>query len=158
MPSTATLNKPVLQVGASGADVIELQTLLQTFLSAYNVETGPIDGIYGQITLHAVSVFQFIMFMQPDGIVGDRTWRSLFQRTPVDMPELAVGDQGPLVEQFTWRLALNGFLSHPGQTEFTAEIKAAVRRFQSAKGLVADGVVGPRTWHALSKLTNFDIA
>jgi peptidoglycan hydrolase-like protein with peptidoglycan-binding domain len=152
MPSTATLNKPVLQVGAQGAEVIELQTLLKSFLRPYHAPISAIDGIYGPTTANSVLVFQFIMFIAPDRIVGDRTWRALFQRTPVDMPDLSVGSQSPLVAKVNRRLSLNSFQSAPDQTTFTSLSKTAVMRFQAAKGLVVDGVVGPQTWHALSKL------
>ncbi|MEO5679066.1 MAG: peptidoglycan-binding protein [Acidimicrobiales bacterium] len=40
-----------------------------------------------------------------------------------------------------WRLAVTGVFDGPTDV--------VVRRFQSEKGLVADGVVGPRTWTAL---------
>jgi peptidoglycan hydrolase-like protein with peptidoglycan-binding domain len=36
--------------------------------------------------------------------------------------------------------------------DFGAITEAAVRRFQRRKGLVADGIVGPKAWKALDAL------
>jgi hypothetical protein len=34
------------------------------------------------------------MFLLQDGIVGDKTWRSLFKGAPVDIPVLKKGSKG----------------------------------------------------------------
>jgi hypothetical protein len=49
--------------------------------------------------------------MPEDGIVGDRTWRALFKKSPVDMPQLSVGYRGSEVAPMNLRLGLNGFRS-----------------------------------------------
>lgn len=61
---------------------------------------------------------------------------------------LCVGSSGPAVRDLHHRLAQAG---HPtgGGEEFDGATDAAVRAFQAARGLAADGVCGPQTWSAL---------
>lgn len=67
------------------------------------------------------------------------------------MPEATLrrGSSGPEVRRLQDLLVAAGF--DPGGSDgvFGARTEAAVRSFQGAKGLVVDGVVGPRTWAAL---------
>lgn len=64
------------------------------------------------------------------------------------MPLLRRGSRGPDVERLQRGLAQAGF-GVPRDGIFGANTEAAVRRYQQARGLVADGVVGPATWTAL---------
>lgn len=59
------------------------------------------------------------------------------------------GSSGPLVKQLQERLQEKGF--NPGNIDgvFGLGTKSAVRAFQKANGLEADGMVGPATWKAL---------
>ena len=67
------------------------------------------------------------------------------------------GDHGPAVAQIRDHLALLSLLpSEPSERRgndwdapFDADVEAAVRAFQQQRGLIADGVVGPSTWHRL---------
>jgi hypothetical protein len=62
---------------------------------------------------------------------------------------LKEGSSGPLVKQLQQRLKDKGF--NPGTIDgvFGLGTKSAVRSFQKANGLVADGIVGQQTWKAL---------
>jgi hypothetical protein len=64
--------KPLLEVGAQGADVEELQTLLKNKGYVVNV-----DGKFTPQTLSAVGEYQSDMGLVADGIVGDKTWSAL---------------------------------------------------------------------------------
>jgi peptidoglycan hydrolase-like protein with peptidoglycan-binding domain len=59
------------------------------------------------------------------------------------------GSSGPLVKQLQQRLKDKGF--NPGEIDgvFGLGTKAAVRAFQTANGMEADGLVGQKTWNAL---------
>lgn len=61
-----------------------------------------------------------------------------------------VGDEGPAVRDIQDRLAALGFDAPDDQrATFGESTKSAVRSFQKAKGLDADGIVGPDTWRSL---------
>jgi putative chitinase len=65
-------------------------------------------------------------------------------------PMLRRGDKGEQVVALQSMLAANGFaVSADG--DFGAATNDAVRRFQSSRGLQADGVVGSRTWQMLGE-------
>jgi peptidoglycan hydrolase-like protein with peptidoglycan-binding domain len=64
-------------------------------------------------------------------------------------PTLRKGSNGPAVADLQSRLAAAGCDPGPLDGRFGPRTEAAVRRFQSANGLVVDGWVGPQTWGAL---------
>jgi peptidoglycan hydrolase-like protein with peptidoglycan-binding domain len=63
---------PILKVGAKGAIVTTLQTLLTKKGSKI-----AIDGDFGPMTLAAVMLFQRQQKLTVDGIVGPATWAAL---------------------------------------------------------------------------------
>src|SRR5690349_9939943 len=88
------LNKPILQEGATGEAVKELQRLLKKYLTYSAI----IDGIFGTETTGGVILFQHRMFLPEDGIVDTKTWQALYKGGPVGLPSLQLGSQGRLVE------------------------------------------------------------
>ena len=67
---------------------------------------------------------------------------------PTHYPTLRRGSEGDAVEILQVRLRLRGFpLTLDG--DFGAATELAVKTFQSQAGLVADGVVGPKSWAVL---------
>lgn len=85
----------VLRQGSRGPDVITLQYLLDVISEYYPGIPAPAqDGIFGSGTRQAVIAFQQIMGLQPDGIVGNLTWKALYdaylginQNIPPQKPE-----------------------------------------------------------------------
>lgn len=70
----------VLRQGSRGQDVITLQYLLNVIAEYYPGIPSPMqDGIFGSGTMQAVTAFQNLMGLSPDGIVGPLTWESLYQ-------------------------------------------------------------------------------
>ena len=63
-------------------------------------------------------------------------------------PTLRRGASGEAVRRLQRLLSAAGFQVVP-DGQFGARTEAAVRSFQRARGLTADGIVGPRTWAAL---------
>jgi hypothetical protein len=72
--------RPTLRRGSRGAAVRELQTLLNTWISATpsaNLRPLPVNGSFGAATDKAVRVFQQANGLTVDGIVGAATWQRL---------------------------------------------------------------------------------
>ncbi len=69
----------VLRQGSTGQDVITLQYLLDVISEYYPDVPGPSqDGIFGSQTRQAVLAFQQAMGLDADGIVGPKTWQTLY--------------------------------------------------------------------------------
>ncbi len=68
---------------------------------------------------------------------------------PIERRTLRTGGSGEDVRILQETLKRLGFLSGAADGKFGAETREAVRQFQQAGGLTADGVVGAATWAAL---------
>jgi peptidoglycan hydrolase-like protein with peptidoglycan-binding domain len=68
---------------------------------------------------------------------------------PGPSPLLAQGSRGPQVLQLQQELKTAGFAPGPLDGYFGPLTLAAVKKFQASRGLVVDGVVGPKTWGKL---------
>ena len=63
---------------------------------------------------------------------------------------LAAGARGPAVEWLRGRLPSHYLPASDGPAQLDDAMRAAIRRYQRARGLTADGVIGPETLMALS--------
>jgi peptidoglycan hydrolase-like protein with peptidoglycan-binding domain len=149
--ATAQLAKPILQLGSKGEEVNELQRLL-THWANYTRYSGVIDGIFDTDVRNAVIAYQHQMFLVEDGIVGNLTWQSLYKGAPLNMPTLKQGSKGSAVVTLQNVLKLTGDYRSKVDGDFGSLTKTAVQTFQKRVGLVVDGIVSDRTWHALSKV------
>ncbi len=140
--------KPTLQRGSTGQAVKELQQLL----FHWGYYSGLIDGIFGIQVQKAVKSYQHRVFLFEDGIVGSVTWQALYSGAPVNMPILMNGSSGNTVKVLQNVLKLNGYYFGIVDGFFGTMTKVAVIQFQTNKGLSPDGIVGFKSWHALSKL------
>lgn len=82
---TSVTSRPVLRSGSKGAEVMEIQAALR-LLGYYS---GPVDGVYAESTVIAISQFQQAAGLKPDGITGPTTWTRLFPAAPE--PQVPVG-------------------------------------------------------------------
>jgi len=145
--SASRTASPTLRQGARGAAV----TTLQNKLKAAGFNPGAADGVFGAKTLAAVKAFQRARGLQSDGIVGPKTWSALntVGSSGGSGPTLRQGARGEPVRALQARLNVLGFKSGTADGVFGAKTLAAVKAFQQSRGLVADGVVGPKTWDKL---------
>ena len=172
--SNGTWNGTVLSTGASGSAVEQVQFWLNT-LAQYDsaIPAVKVDGVYGTATANAVRAFQRKYGLTVDGIVGQTTWKELYDEflsiqsdngTPNAYPGTALrqGSSGQNVRlvQFWLKIARTVYSSLNNVTVdgiFGSSTTAAVRRFQTYFGLTSDGVVGRTTWNKLYEVYN-DIA
>jgi peptidoglycan hydrolase-like protein with peptidoglycan-binding domain len=113
---------------------------------------GPIDGRYGPLTSQAVERFQSASGLTVDGIVGARMLAALSARPSSGLApgagyQQAAGSGGVRVLQR--RLAGLGFAPGPIDGRYGPLTSQAVERFQSASGLIVNGIVGAHTLRAL---------
>jgi len=137
---------PTLSIGATGQDVLRLQRLL---VELKLLPFDHIDGTFGTETESAVKDFQQGSGLTNDGIVGTQTW----SRLPADphTPRLSVGATGNSVSALQKGLkayAAQNPAADPGPIDGVLghRTEAAVRAYQSDRGVRVDGVVGDRTW------------
>jgi peptidoglycan hydrolase-like protein with peptidoglycan-binding domain len=148
-------DKPILRSGDSGAEVKEMQTFLESYakyIGSPAIAPGVIDGIFSDKTLKAVLAFQEQVFVPRTGVVADLTWRSLFNRAPVDMPEVKFGETSEFVRILETRLVRLGYLREQANQVYTKSTVDAVNAFQKKVGLPPKSTVDDKTWFALSKV------
>lgn len=71
--SQAKAAGPILEQGSANGDVWDIQFRLK--LTGYL--DGSLDGYYGHVTYKAVRNFQWNYGLNPDGIIGPRTWEAM---------------------------------------------------------------------------------
>ena len=128
---------PTFKNGDSGPEVRAIQLLL----TAHGYVIG-IDGIWGPQTQTIVEDFQTDNGLTEDVVAGPETLQALIIQT-------SLGKEGPevravqqlLKNKFGYNITIDG--------KFGPETISAVKSFQTSKGLVSDGIVGPKTWKAL---------
>ncbi|MEU1592585.1 GH25 family lysozyme [Streptomyces sp. NPDC005708] len=131
-----TTNWPTVQQGATGERVKTVQYLLDAHGASLTV-----DGSFGPATDSAVRSFQSAHGLTAGGIVGSNTWQAL-------ITTVQKGATGPAVQAVQSQLNAHG-ASLTVDGSFGPATDSAVRSFQSAHGLTADGIVGSNTWQAL---------
>ncbi|MFL6116690.1 MAG: peptidoglycan-binding protein [Catenulispora sp.] len=140
--------------GDSGGCVVELQNLLDQHGAGVSA-----DGLFGPATVTAVRVFQTESGIAADGKVGPITKGALYNSGgglpgAADLNDaacpanIAEGAAGSCVVEIQNLLNDNG--AHiVVDGSFGPGTLAAVKAFQAAAGLAADGIVGPDTKSAL---------
>ncbi len=84
----------------------------------------------------------------PPGISFKRQELS-WNNSPEFPLEMAEGSEGSQVERLKLRLKDRGLYRGPIDGRFDRTTKIAVESFQESKGLIADGVVGIKTWSGI---------
>lgn len=161
IPPVVNPPSSVWAIGSTGDKVREIQRIVGVAQ----------DGIFGPATQQAVIQWQSNLGLSADGIWGPRTeeaTNNLFaflanlpaieQIAPSNPFFDAVneamrqvvrpGAQGGNVKILQGALNGRGYALVPDGV-FGPRTEAAVRQFQSDRGLIVDGIVGPQTWTAL---------
>ena len=145
--SSASITYSAMQMGDDGTAVRNLQYTLYE-LGYYD---GSIDGVYGQTTSDAVRAFQIQNRLTVDGKAGTETLKKLYSRdarsataAQTSYESVRPGARGNEVVEIQECLEQMGFLDEVNG-EYDAKTEAAVRAFQKANGLTADGIAGNQT-------------
>ncbi len=165
----------VLETGASGNAVYNLQFFIAYISQFYDtVPPVAIDGVFGESTRSAVEAVQRTFGLPVDGIVGERTWDTLYRAyigivntVPQEYVEGFTVPYGgvPLrigAESESVRL-LQEYLNYIAQTYtqipqvnptgyFGPRTQEAVIAFQNLTGITPTGVVSATTWTAITEL------
>jgi N-acetylmuramoyl-L-alanine amidase len=139
--------------GAGAAQAANPQVAgLQVALKAHGLYTGPVDGVSGPGTVAAVKLPQARKGLAVDGRAGSRTRAALgpLGRPLLGRRDLGRGAVGFDVSVLQYLLLQRGFCSDQPTGAFDARTADAVKAFQRAHGLVADGIAGARTLAALA--------
>ena len=165
-----------LRVGSTGLDVETIQTYLNRIRRNYPAIPVITDktGNFGDSTKAAVTKFQNIFGLSPDGIVGKATWlkiSSLYtavtRLAELDsegstlgigtVPPAAVLRQGSrgqdvITLQYLLDVISEYYPTVPAPAQdgiFGSGTRQAVVAFQQAMGIAPDGIVGAMTWKKL---------
>ncbi|MFD3490365.1 peptidoglycan-binding protein [Streptomyces sp. NPDC058690] len=134
---------PLLQSGASGAQVTAVQQLLNT----QGFTAGAADGSFGAATLSAVKAYQTTHGLPAGGIVGPKTWTALLSAGST--PTLRQGDSGADVKRLQRSLTAALGTTVDAVGNFGPVTAKAVRAYQTRQGLAVTGIVSSNTWAAL---------
>lgn len=148
--SNAAFNRQ-LKKGDKGNDVLELQKLINK--AGDNIEE---DGSFGPATQKAVKAFQKKKKLKVDGVAGKDTIIALGGKWTSEVywkvtKNLKKGMKGTEVKNMQKALIKAGFSVGVSGADgsFGSATLTAVKKFQKAKGLVADGIAGAKTITAL---------
>lgn len=149
--------------GSSGAAVAVMQVYL-----AWAGKDIDIDGKFGPLTEAALKEYQTANGLPGNGVCDAATWAALKTVTggsapvgddePADVNDsyetIRRGDSGEIVSKLQGLLNDGGYTDDNGNAldvdgKFGPKTRAAVIKYQAAKGLKQDGIVGPLTWGKL---------
>ena len=137
-------------IGDTGDDIKMLQRWLNLHGAAPQLV---VDGIFGSKSDAAVTAFKQKHGLAHDGVTCIQTWTALIVPPPavaLELKTISLRDTGILV-QLVQRLLYTAGLTPWGiDGIFGTSTDETVRTFQASKGLVVDGIVGTKTWAALT--------
>lgn len=157
-----------LRRGSTGTNVRILQKQLSRIAKDYPSFGKPaVTGTFDEATENSVKKFQKQFSLTADGVVGQRTWNTLYAAWVDAQSDLggtawpgtalrrgAAGMEVRLV-QFWLRLAADNYSVLRTVTvdgSYGAATVSAVEAFQTLFGLTPDGVVGRSTWNKLKEV------
>ena len=156
--ATAAPGYDTLKEGSRG-DAVKA---MQQKLIALGYLSGSADGMYGAGTKAAVRAFQSANGLTADGVAGEKTLAAIDSASAeqVTLPTapptsfdnetiLKKGSTGDAVRTLQQYLIQLGFLTGQADGVYGSGTKNAVRAFQAANGLSADGAAGEKTLLAI---------
>ena len=157
----------------SQGDYADEIATIQQALTDLDLYYAGITGHFGERTEKAVRLFQKKAGLPQTGVADERTIELLYLRTGTQAPAaqtgstggtisvdqlLREGSTGSAVRALQEKLKALGNYDGTVTGRYGPLTKEAVRRFQRANGLTADGIAGPKTLTALGQLEAGDAA
>jgi LysM repeat protein len=141
-----------LALAPSGVAANARVAALQIGLRAHGFHPGPVDGVRGRLTTHALLAFQRARGVRATGCAGRATRRALGRRGRplLGQRELGPGNIGWDVAVLEFRLRRYGLSPRAVDGRFTRSTAVALSRYQRRRGLDPDGIAGPNTYRALA--------
>jgi peptidoglycan hydrolase-like protein with peptidoglycan-binding domain len=126
---------------------------VQVALKRVGLYNATVDGVRGPITRSAIASFQRRRGLSVDGVVGPQTRRAFGKRgrPAFGSRTMKRGDRGWDVAAMQYILARRGYPPGAIDAVFGPMTDTALKNFQSAYGLSADGLAGPATISALRR-------
>ena len=124
---------------------------VQVALKRIGLYSATVDGVRGPLTKAAIVHFQRRRGLAVDGVVGPQTRRAFGKRgrPAFGSRTMKRGDRGWDVAAMQYILARRGYPPGAIDAVFGPMTDTALRNFQRAYGLSADGLAGPHTISAL---------
>ncbi len=133
----------VVRAGSNTADI----KLVQSKLKQWGYYTGAVDGIYGSKTVAAVKRFQAANNLTVDGIAGPNTLgkMGLIVGVSTTSSYIRAGSSSADIRKVQQKLKDLGYYKMSVDGIYGSGTVSAVKSFQAANNLSADGVAGPKT-------------
>ncbi len=161
-PSGGSSSSGTLRFGDMGAEV----TKMQQALTALGYDTNGTEGKYGKGTQRAVRLFQQKNNLKIDGIAGSSTLARLYSGNSTangsssggsgstTTGTLRFGDSGSAVKEMQQALNKLGYNTNGADGKYGNGTRNAVKSFQRANRLTADGIAGNNTLTKLFSLSS----
>ncbi len=154
-----------LQLGSYGSEVARMQKYLDglrvvKYPTLINLD---IDGSFGANTKQCVELYQGLLQLTQDGIIGKNTWDDIVKdyndavggsaETYPGIPLVGgmTGEDVQLMQEYLNDLA-DPYTAINTQTVdgiFGTNMMLATQRFQAQFGLTVDGTIGPSSWNKI---------
>jgi peptidoglycan hydrolase-like protein with peptidoglycan-binding domain len=126
------------------AQVTEYTITLQTQLQQAGYYQGPIDGIYGPLTVDAVKQLQADSDLPTTGVVDQATARALDEKL-AELGEQGAAQARTQTAAVQTMLTLTGFWTGPIDGEWSDELTVALMNFQTELGVEPTGGIDAAT-------------
>lgn len=139
------------QAAEAAKDVRAYTTVLQNNLKTAGYYDGPVDGVYGPLTVKAVEALQKDVGVPVTGLVDQATSAALDAKVAEAEGAAAAAQSAQTVAVQT-TLKLAGYWHGPLDGNWTPELTAALKKFQTDHGLEPTGAVDAATLALVEEL------
>lgn len=142
--NASTATKQSIKSNSDTKHVMSIKDI-QTALKKLGYYTGTVDGVSGSNTENAIKKFQKANKLTADGVVGTGTSKILLAAANKTTNSGSVSSSAMSIKEVQAALKKLGYYTGTIDGVTGSKTKAAIKKFQSANKLTADGVVGAST-------------